>query len=59
MPLIKTHCSLLAVDALVEAIYDYLVKTNAAIPADLEEKHRRIQKKTDIVDERMHSLDAK
>ena len=58
LPVIKIHCSLLAVDALTEAIYDYLVKTKAQIPTGLEEKHRLIQKKTKIVDERIHKAGA-
>ncbi len=58
LPLIKIHCSLLAVDALTEAIYDYLTKTKAQIPASLEEKHAIIQKKTKIVDERIHKAGA-
>ena len=32
LPIVKTHCSLLAVDALVEAIHDYLKKNNIEIP---------------------------
>jgi nitrogen fixation NifU-like protein len=42
LPPIKLHCSVLAADALAEAIYDYMTKNKRAIPADLEEKHRRI-----------------
>ncbi|HOZ80845.1 MAG TPA: iron-sulfur cluster assembly scaffold protein [Candidatus Woesebacteria bacterium] len=42
LPPIKIHCSLLSVDALGEAIYDYLVKNNREIPKELEERHRRI-----------------
>lgn len=42
LPTIKIHCSLLAVDALIEAIYNYLKKTNQPISSDLENKHHRI-----------------
>ncbi len=58
LPLIKIHCSLLAVDALTEAIYDYLVKTKAKIPTGLAEKHKIIQKKTKIVYKRFHKAGA-
>jgi len=42
LPPIKIHCSLLSVDALNEAIYDYLMKNNQEIPAVLIERHKRI-----------------
>jgi len=41
LPPIKIHCSLLSVDALNEAIYDYLNKNNKKIPEFLEKKHQR------------------
>ena len=44
LPPIKIHCSLLAVDALNEAIYDYYKKANKPIPKSLEQKHKLIQK---------------
>lgn len=44
VPPIKIHCSLLAVDALFEAIYDYLLKNKKSIPKELKEKHKRIEK---------------
>jgi len=44
LPPIKLHCSVLAADALVEAIYDFYTKQKRVIPADLEEKHQRIKK---------------
>ena len=40
LPPVKHHCSLLAEEALGEAIYDYLKKNNKAIPKELEEKHK-------------------
>lgn len=46
LPPIKEHCSLLAVDALNEAIYDYLSKQNKPIPKALEENHKRITEET-------------
>ncbi|MDP2909521.1 MAG: iron-sulfur cluster assembly scaffold protein [bacterium] len=44
LPVIKVHCSLLAADALAEAVYDYLKKNRREIPNDLEEKHAKINK---------------
>lgn len=42
LPPIKIHCSLLSVDALREAIYDYLSREKKEIPADLAKSHERI-----------------
>ncbi|MFH1968358.1 MAG: iron-sulfur cluster assembly scaffold protein [bacterium] len=44
VPLVKVHCSFLAVDALTEAIYDYFKKQGRKISAELEEKHKRAEK---------------
>ena len=52
LPPIKLHCSVLAADALAEAIYDYYTKQKRPIPAALEEKHQRIKKEKDIVEEK-------
>ena len=51
LPDIKYHCSLLAADALNEAIYDYLSKNKKPIPKELQKKHQRIEKeKSEILD---------
>lgn len=42
LPPIKIHCSLLSVDALNEAIYDYLKKEKKKIPEFLEKRHERM-----------------
>lgn len=52
LPPVKLHCSVLAADALAEAIYDYYSKQNRVIPKELEEKHQRIQKEKEIVEEK-------
>ena len=52
LPKIKYHCSVLAVDALVEAVYDYFLKTKKTIPADLQKKHNTIQKSKEIIEKR-------
>lgn len=44
LPPIKFHCSLLAIDALSEAIYDYLSKNRKEIPEKLQKRHQRIEK---------------
>jgi len=43
LPVIKIHCSLLAIDALQEAIYDYLSKNKKPIPEKLKQKHQRLK----------------
>jgi len=45
LPPIKIHCSLLSVDALVMAIYNYLQENKKPISAELEKRHQRILKK--------------
>ena len=44
LPPIKIHCSLLSVDALSEAIWDYLKKNGKKIPGELKKRHERITK---------------
>ncbi len=43
LPPIKIHCSVLAGDALTEAIYDYLLKNNKKMPNDLIARHEKIK----------------
>lgn len=52
LPKVKYHCSVLAVDALIEAVYDYLSKNKLEIPVELAKKHEKIQKEKDIIEER-------
>lgn len=44
LPAIKVHCSLLAEEALGEAIYDYLKKNKQKIPKTLEARHKNTLK---------------
>lgn len=52
LPKIKYHCSVLAVDALTEAIYDYFLKNKKEIPNDLQKRHDNIQKSKEIIEKR-------
>lgn len=52
LPPIKTHCSVLAADALLEAIYDYLKKHKRPIPKELEERHKQIEKEKKEIEKR-------
>lgn len=51
LPPVKVHCSVLASDALFEAIHDYLLRNKKEIPKDLEEKHRSIEKSRKATEE--------
>ncbi len=42
LPTIKIHCSLLAADALAEAIYNYYTQINQPISDELTKLHQRI-----------------
>jgi len=52
LPPVKIHCSVLAVDALSEAIYDYLIKNKKAIPEELEKSHKRTEEAKKIIEEK-------
>lgn len=52
LPKIKIHCSVLAADALAEAIYDYLSKNKQPVSKQLTERHERIQKETESIEKR-------
>jgi len=56
LPPIKTHCSVLAIDALSEAIYDYLAKNKRKIPKQLQKKHKRIKRELEVIEKRYKSL---
>ncbi|MDX9798889.1 MAG: iron-sulfur cluster assembly scaffold protein [Bacteroidales bacterium] len=44
LPAIKIHCSLLATDALNEALFDYYTKNKIEIPEEMLERHKKIEK---------------
>jgi len=51
LPPVKMHCSNLASDGLVEAIYDYLDSNDKNIPEELEKRHQNIEKHMEEVEE--------
>jgi len=56
LPPIKIHCSLLAVEALSEAIYQYLLKNKRIIPQDLKDRHEKIEKGKKMIEERLKKI---
>jgi nitrogen fixation protein NifU and related proteins len=54
LPPIKLHCSVLAAEALTEAIYDYLLKNKREIPKDLLERHKRAEATRKGIEEKYH-----
>jgi len=53
LPPIKLHCSILAVDALHEALFDYYSRAKLPVPEQLNKEHERIQKAMEAI-ERKH-----
>ncbi|MFH1451103.1 MAG: iron-sulfur cluster assembly scaffold protein [bacterium] len=54
LPPVKVHCSLLATEALAEAVYDYLSKNKKKIPSSLEARHLRNAKQEAVIEEKYH-----
>ena len=52
LPAIKLHCSVLAADALFEAIYDYLSKNKKPISKEVEKRHKRMTQEKIIIEEK-------
>ena len=51
IPPLKVHCSVLAADALHEAIYDYYTRNGLPVPEYLKKEHERIKKTLKRVEE--------
>ena len=58
LPPFKIHCSVLAIDALKEAIYDYYSKNKLPIPQDLKKEHQRIIKTKEEIEKRYKGFQA-
>ncbi|MFH1126849.1 MAG: iron-sulfur cluster assembly scaffold protein [archaeon] len=52
LPPAKLHCSVLATDALIEAIHDYLSRNKLPVPHDIEKKHVRIKNELEKTEKR-------
>ncbi|ATZ60610.1 MAG: iron-sulfur cluster assembly scaffold protein [Methanosarcinales archaeon Met12] len=52
LPPIKIHCSVLAADALSEAVYDYLSKNDLPISRELVKTHERIGKELETTEKK-------
>lgn len=52
LPLVKIHCSVLAADALAEAIYHYWSKKGHVIPKELKKRHQRIDQEKKIIEKK-------
>jgi len=50
LPKIKIHCSILAIDALKEAVYDYYRRNNRPVPDDIRKIHERVQKVNELIE---------
>jgi len=58
LPPFKIHCSVLAIDALKEAIYDYFSKNKMEIPEELEKDHQRITETRQKIEKRYKKFQA-
>lgn len=58
LPLFKIHCSVLAIDALKEAIYNYYLKNKLEISEDLKKEHQRITKIKEGLEKRHKGFQA-
>lgn len=51
LPPIKIHCSVLATEALEDAIYDYLHKSGKPVSQELQKKHEEVLKHNQMLEE--------
>jgi nitrogen fixation NifU-like protein len=55
LPAQKIHCSILAIDALHEAIYQYYTSQKIPVPAALQQQHSEIQQQKDFLKKQYES----
>ena len=58
LPPSKIHCSVLAIDALKEAIYNYYLKNKLEISEELEKEHQRITKTKEELEKKYKGFQA-
>jgi len=56
VPFVKIHCSMLAIDALAEAIYNYYIKNEKPISKDLQKRHVTAEKIGKEIEEKHKEL---
>jgi len=52
LPVQKVHCSVLAIDALKEAVYDYYKRKGRPIPEELRHIHERVGRVNEMLEHR-------
>jgi hypothetical protein len=52
LPPQKIHCSILALDALGEAIYNYYLQEGMKVPAELAKRHQQITTEQEMIKKR-------
>lgn len=58
LPPFKIHCSILAIEALREAIYDYYTRKKLKIPKNLEKDHQKIAETKKEIEKRYKKFRA-
>jgi nitrogen fixation NifU-like protein len=56
VPFVKIHCSMLALDALAEAIYSYYMKEKKPVTKELLQRHEKAEKISKEIEERHKDL---
>ena len=52
LPKQKIHCSILAIDALKEAVYDYYSRNNMPVPEEIRKVHERVEAVNERIEQR-------
>ena len=56
LPPLKHHCSILAIDALAEAIYDYSIKNNIPVSEKLETLHQHNEQNVCAIENKLQDF---